>query len=84
MGNIKTAISLPESLFEEAEAIASEMKVSRSKLMAIALEEFIRHHRNKQLLAKINTALADFPNHEEQAVHSSMNCQHRRIVEGEW
>jgi hypothetical protein len=29
MANIKTAISLPEALFEEAFAVASEMKVSR-------------------------------------------------------
>ncbi len=42
MASIKTAISLPESLFEQAEAIAREMKISRSAVVAIALEEFIR------------------------------------------
>lgn len=83
MGNIKTAISLPESLFEEAEVVANEMKVSRSKLMAIALEEFVRRYQNQQLLAEINDAYAD-PNEEEQAIHSSIRRHHRRIVEGEW
>lgn len=84
MANIKTAISLPEALFEEAVGVASEMKVSRSKLMAIALEEFLKRHQNKQLLDKINIAYADFPNEEEQALHKSMHHQHRQIVEGEW
>ena len=84
MTNIKTAISLPEALFEEALAVASEMKVSRSKLMAIALEEFLKRHQNKQLLEKINAAYADFPNEEEEALHKSMHHQHRQIVEGEW
>lgn len=66
MSNVKSAISLPESLFEEAEAIAEELKVSRSRLMALALEEFIRRHQNRQLLAKINAAYDDSPDEEEQ------------------
>ncbi|AFY35765.1 hypothetical protein [Calothrix sp. PCC 7507] len=81
MANIKTAISLPEGLFEEAEAVANEMEVSRSKLVAIALAEYIKRYQNKQLLEKINVTYADFPNEEEQAIQKSMRRQHRRIVE---
>jgi metal-responsive CopG/Arc/MetJ family transcriptional regulator len=84
MTNIKTAISLPESLFEQAEALSSELKVSRSRLMAIALEEFIRRHQNQQLLEKINSAYADFPDEEEQTIHAQLRHQHRKIAEEEW
>ncbi|HEY9875313.1 MAG TPA: hypothetical protein V6D12_17915 [Candidatus Obscuribacterales bacterium] len=83
MASIKTAISLPESLFEQAVAIASEMKISRSAVVAIALEEFIRRHQNRQLLEKINATYVDSPNEEEQAILRSMCKQQRLIVEGE-
>ena len=84
MTNVKTAISLPESLFEQAEAVAGEMKVSRSRLMALALEEFIRRHQNRQLLEKINAAYEEAPDEEEQALHRRLRRQHRQIAENEW
>lgn len=84
MVNVRTAISLQKSLFEEAEAIARELKVSRSRLMAIALEEFIRRHQNQQLLEKINAAYEDSPNEEEQVILGRMHRQHRQIAETEW
>ncbi|MCL1467826.1 hypothetical protein [Argonema galeatum] len=84
MANVKTAISLPESLFKQAEAVAEELKVSRSRLMALALEEFIRRRQNLQLLEKINAAYADPPDEEEQTMLRTISRYHRRIVEGEW
>lgn len=84
MTNIKTAISLPESLFKQAEDVACEMKVSRSRLVALALEEFIRRHQNRQLLEKINAAYEDAPDKEEQALHYRLRRQHRQIAENEW
>lgn len=60
------------------------MKVSRSRLVAIALEEFIRRHQNRQLLEKINRAYADFPDEEEQALDRRLRRQHRQIAETEW
>ena len=76
MTNVKTAISLPESLFEQAEVVACQMKVSRSRLMALALEVFIRRHQNRQLLEKINAAYEDDPDEEEQDLHRRLHRQH--------
>ena len=42
MENIKTAISIEKSLFTQANALARKMKVSRSRLFVLALEDFIR------------------------------------------
>jgi metal-responsive CopG/Arc/MetJ family transcriptional regulator len=84
MANVKTAVSLPKSLFEQAETLASEMKLSRSGLMALALEEFIRRHANRQLLEKINAAYSDDLDGEEKTILGSMRCQHRQMIEGEW
>ncbi|GEM_PF-180686 len=84
MTHVKTAISLPKLLFERAESVAEEMKITPSHLMALALEEFISRRQNQQLLEKINAACAETPDREEQALRRSLIKQHRQIVGGEW
>jgi metal-responsive CopG/Arc/MetJ family transcriptional regulator len=84
MSNVKTAVSLQKSLFEQLEALASQMKVSRSRLLALALEEFIRRRENQQLLEKINQAYEDVPEATEQMQLRKMRRRHREVVEGEW
>ncbi|MBE7551714.1 MAG: hypothetical protein HS126_11650 [Anaerolineales bacterium] len=84
MANIKTAISLQETLFEQVEALAHELNVSRSRLLALALEDFIRRYQNQKLLEQINSAYDDAPDPGEQIRLRQMRHQQRRIVEGEW
>jgi metal-responsive CopG/Arc/MetJ family transcriptional regulator len=84
MPNVKTAISLHESLFQQVEALAHEMHISRSHLFALAVEDFLHRHQNRQLLEAINAAYEDAPAPSEQTFQHRMRRQHRRIVEGEW
>ena len=84
MHAIKTAISIEKSLFEQAEQMARTMKVSRSKLFVIALQDFIEHQKNKDMLAQINAAYADEADTTEETLRRQSRRQHRRIVEGEW
>ena len=41
---MKTAISIPDPLFEEAEALAQRLQVSRSELYANAIRAFVMQH----------------------------------------
>ena len=84
MENIKTAVSIRKSLFEQAETLARKMKISRSRLFAIALEDFIREQENKDLLAKINAAYGNEPEETDTMLHRKARKTHRRIVEGQW
>jgi metal-responsive CopG/Arc/MetJ family transcriptional regulator len=84
VAHIKTAVSLREDLFEQVEALASEMKISRSRLFALALEEFLQRYQSQQLLERINAAYDEAPDPSEQALRRRMRRQHRQIVEGEW
>jgi metal-responsive CopG/Arc/MetJ family transcriptional regulator len=84
MAHIKTAVSLREDLFEQVEALASEMKISRSRLFALAVEEFLQRYQSQQLLERINAAYDEAPDPSEQALRRRMRRQHRQIVEGEW
>jgi metal-responsive CopG/Arc/MetJ family transcriptional regulator len=83
MQNVKTAISIPRSLFEQAETLARRMKTSRSRLFVLALEEYIRRQQNRELLNKINTAYAE-ESESEKTTRRTMRRTHRRLVEGEW
>jgi metal-responsive CopG/Arc/MetJ family transcriptional regulator len=81
---IKTAISIEKDLFDQAEIIARTMKVSRSKLFVLALQDFIEHQKNKEMLARINAAYSDDTDVTEQTLRLKSRRQHRRIVEGQW
>jgi len=51
---MKIAVSLPDPLFREAEAEARALGVSRSKLYARALAEFLEHRRPENVTAQLN------------------------------
>jgi len=84
MNTVKTAISIQKPLFERAEKLARKMKVSRSRLFVIALEEYIQRRRNRELLDQINAAYADEPDPLEEPLRRGIEREHRRLVEGEW
>ena len=84
MQAMKTAISIEKNLFDQADNLARTMKVSRSKLFVIALQDYIEHQKNKEMLAQINSAYADEPDTTEQTLRRKSRQQHRRIVGGEW
>ncbi|AEJ20959.1 hypothetical protein [Gracilinema caldarium] len=52
---MKTAISLPDTLYNDAEKIAKDMGIPRSQLFAKALEEFINHHKKDRITDKLNS-----------------------------
>ena len=56
---MKTAISLPNKLFEEAETAAKDLGVSRSKLIQTALEAFLRQRHEAAIKAQIDRYVAE-------------------------
>lgn len=59
---MKTAISLPDTLYAEAEDTAKSMGIPRSQLFAKALEEFISHHRKESITEKYNEVYSKIGN----------------------
>ena len=51
---MKTAVSIEDEVFFEAESAAKEMGLSRSKLYSNAVLEFIRNHRPGSITDKYN------------------------------
>jgi metal-responsive CopG/Arc/MetJ family transcriptional regulator len=56
---MKTAISLPDSVFHEAEALAQQLGVSRSELYTKALKAYLRKYNRNQILAKLNQVYSE-------------------------
>lgn len=83
MTNVKTAVSLDAALFERVETVAQQMQVSRSRLVALALQEFLRKRENERLLAELNAVYADDLDEEEQAFLRFGLDEARKIVEWE-
>jgi metal-responsive CopG/Arc/MetJ family transcriptional regulator len=85
MANVKTAVSLPEALFSKVDKLAHEMKVTRSRVFALALENFLREYQDQRLFEQINAAYQDEPETEAERVgQKQIQRQHRRMAEGEW
>ncbi len=84
MPSVKTAISLRKQLFERADALAREMKIPRSRLFALALEELLERHDTQELVERINAAYEDGLDTEETALLRGMRPHFRRIVKDEW
>jgi len=51
---MKTAISIPNHVFEEAEKLAERLRMSRSELYANAVSQYLRNHREVGVTAKLN------------------------------
>ena len=59
---MKTAISVPDELFREADAYAKRHGASRSKLYSDAMAEYLAKRRRENITAKLNEVLAEVPN----------------------
>jgi metal-responsive CopG/Arc/MetJ family transcriptional regulator len=56
---MKTAISLPDPLFQAAEELARGLGMSRSELYARALEAFLRGHHKAAITQRLNEVYKD-------------------------
>jgi metal-responsive CopG/Arc/MetJ family transcriptional regulator len=81
---VKTAISLEGDLLREAQALARRMNVSRSRLFATAMEEFLERRRNRELLRAINAAHGRVEEPAEARLRGARQRHHREALRGEW
>ncbi len=86
MSNKKTAISIEKLIFEEVNALAEEMAVSRSYLFSLAAKEFIQRYKNQKLLEAINKAYKDHPDLDDETrrLQDKMQSKHRGLVKNQW
>ena len=82
MSNIKTAISVNKPIFDEMEALAQEMEVSRSQIFSLAAKEYVQRHKSHKIMEAINAACSNEPDANDEALQKHMRRKQRKIVEG--
>ena len=66
---MKTAVSVPDDLFRLAEAAARRLQVSRSKLYATAIAEFLNRQQSNAVTERLNEVYARRPAKVNSALH---------------
>jgi hypothetical protein len=51
---MKTAVSLPDKLFDRAEVAAKKLRLSRSRLYATAIADFLERQRSRDVTRRLN------------------------------
>ena len=58
---MKVALSIPDDLFESAETLGKRLGLSRSRLYATALADYVAKHRGRKTTERLNAVYADEP-----------------------
>lgn len=78
---MKVALSIPDDLFESAEALAKRLGVSRSRLYATAVADYVAKHRGRKTTDRLNAVYAAEPGRVEPAVR---RAQRRSLTSDTW
>ncbi len=77
---MKTAVSLPEDLFLEAEVIAKKLRVSRSQLYATAIAEFLERARTDNVTERLNEVYSGEPS----SLHPALERAQIKLRKDSW
>lgn len=78
---MKTAISLSDDLFLEADVFAKTLGVSRSELFVTAVREYIKTHSRAELTERINAVCATL---ETRLPPDLAHAKRKKLLEVEW
>jgi metal-responsive CopG/Arc/MetJ family transcriptional regulator len=84
MTMIKTAISLSDNIYEQMNSLAKQLDVPRSRLFAIAAEEFLQRYKKKDLIRKINEAVDNRCREEDKQWLAFAKQKRRQIIDKQW
>ena len=77
---MKTAISIPDHIFEEVNRLAKENKTSRSQIFCAAVEEYLKKMKAHKLLEALNSVYADEVTPEEKLLRTKTKEYYERKV----
>ncbi|MGC9949919.1 MAG: hypothetical protein ABSF64_26420 [Bryobacteraceae bacterium] len=66
---MKTAVSVPDDVFRQAEAAARRLRISRSQLYATAISEFLTRRQADAVTERLNEVYSRRPAKVDSALH---------------
>ena len=81
---MKTAISINDELLREVDETARLMKLSRSRLFALAVGEFLKRRRREEMLLRLNEVYANGVDPAEKRLVARIKNKLRPAVKERW
>jgi len=78
---MKIALSIPDELFDSAETLRKRLGLSRSRLYATALEDFVAKHQAKKVTERLDSVYASQESRVDQATR---RLQARSLSKNPW
>ena len=78
---MKTAISIPDDIFQSAEQLARRLGVSRSELYVQALKSYLQDHHEERVTDALNTIYGDI---RAQLDPVLQHMQTRSLPQDDW
>ena len=80
---VKTAVSIPDEIFEQATRQAKKLGISRSELVTRALREYLADPRARDIQASYDRAFGDSPDDDETAALRA-EAARKGLADVEW
>ena len=77
---MKTAVSIPEPIFESAEALSRRMRISRSRLYTNAIKSYMERHGDDEVTERLNQIYGQSSSKLDPALQSLQS----RTLGGSW
>lgn len=78
---MKTAVSIPDDLFDGAERLAHRTRRSRSRLFSDALREYLARHAPEKVTESMDQAITEIGEDRDEFVST---VARRRLERSEW
>src|SRR5207247_1750633 len=80
---VKAAISLRKSLFEQVDETARKLKISRSRLISTAIEDYLYRRESKEIQDSWNAAYENGLTDEDRDLLDHMNALFEEVLDDE-
>ncbi len=80
---MKTAISIPDDLFEDIDKLSKKLHCSRSKIIANASREYIDKLKNKKILDSINKVYSEKETANEVNLRNKSKKYYSKLLKDE-
>jgi metal-responsive CopG/Arc/MetJ family transcriptional regulator len=81
---MKTAISIDDELLHEVDKTARSMGLSRSRLFAIAADDFLKRQRGEEMLRRLNEVYSGALEPSEKRLLKGFKAKFSRTVKEPW
>jgi predicted transcriptional regulator len=78
---MKTALSIPDDVFQQGERLARRLHTSRSQLYARALADFVVQHEDDQITSSMNEVIREVGAEADPFMRRAVSQTLRRV---EW